>query len=161
MDATLTAEEHFTRGRELLRNSDAAGAFEHFRASYGLKRDCARYASFYGLCLALVERRFNKGLELCRAAARDEFFNPELYLNLAKIHLAFGFKAEALRLLRRGLMIDPSHAEIREELESLGRRQPPVLTFLPRRHVLNRLFGRLRNRLAGSDLEAVTAERLA
>ncbi len=161
MDATLTAEEHYLRGRELLRNEDAAGAFEHFRASYGLKRDCARYASYYGLCLAIVERRFNKGLELCRGAARDEFFNPELYLNLARVHLAFGFKAEALRLLRRGLMIDPAHAEIREELESLGRRQPPVLAFLPRGHLLNRMLGRARNRLHASDIGSVGSERLA
>ena len=44
---------------------------------------------------------------LCRSAAKEEFFNPALYHNLARVHLAFGFKAEGIRYLRRGLMIDP------------------------------------------------------
>lgn len=161
MDATLSAEDHFVRGREQLEQGDAARAFEHFRAAYGLQRGCARYASYYGLCLATVERRFNKGLELCRAAVKDEFFNPDLYLNLARVHLAFGFKSEALRFLRRGLMIDPAHAVLRNELENLGRRQRPVLTFLPRRHLLNRWLGRMRTRFGSPDFELATAERAA
>lgn len=161
MDATLSAEDHFVRGRERLDQDDAGGAFEHFRAAYGLQRTCARYTSYYGLCLALVERRFNKGLELCRAAAKDEFFNPDLYLNLARVHLAFGFKSEALRFLRRGLMIDPAHAVLRSELEILGRRQQPVLTFLPRRHLLNRWLGRMRTRFGTPAFELAGVDRAA
>jgi len=149
MDAMLTAEEHFARGRSRFEAGEEGAAFEHFRAAYGLQRSNARYASWYGLCLALVDRRFNKGLELCRSAVKEEFFNPELYLNLARVHLAFGFKAEGLRYLRRGLMIDPASATIRGELDRLGRRQQPVLRFLPRRHPLNRLLGRVRRRLGG------------
>lgn len=149
MDATLTAEEHFSRGRSRFEAGEEGAAFEHFRAAYGLQRSSARYASWYGLCLALVDRRFNKGLELCRGAVKEEFFNPELYLNLARVHLAFGFKAEALRYLRRGLMIDPASTLIRNELDRLGRRQQPVLRFLPRRHPLNRLLGRFRRRVGG------------
>lgn len=159
MDATRSAEEHYTRGRMLLEQGRADGAFEHFRAAHGLQRGCARYASFYGLCLALVERRFNKGLELCRAAVKDEFFNPELYLNLARVHLDFGFKSEGLRYLRRGLMIDPANQAIAAELARLGQRQRPVLRFLPRRHVLNRWLGRVRSRLVGGDLEGTSPER--
>jgi tetratricopeptide (TPR) repeat protein len=148
MDATFSAEEHFTRGRARFEAGEEEAAFEHFRAAHGLQRASALYTSWYGLCLALVERRFNKGLELCRLAVKDEFFNPELYLNLARVHLAFGFKAEGLRYLRRGLMIDPSNEIIRNELDRLGRRQQPVLRFLPRRHPLNRLLGRVRRRLS-------------
>ncbi|HVP27998.1 MAG TPA: hypothetical protein VMW35_02405 [Myxococcota bacterium] len=158
MDATLSAEEHFQRGRAQLEQGKPELAFEHFRACHGLQRGCARYASYYGLCLALVERRFNKGLELCRAAVKDEFFNPELYLNLARVHLDFGFKSEGLRYLRRGLMIDPANQAIARELASLGQRQRPVLRFLPRRHLLNRWLGRIRNRLFGGGLDASPAE---
>lgn len=158
MDATLSAEEHFTRGRALLEEGRADAAFEHFRAAHGLQRGCARYSSFYGLCLALVERRFNKGVELCRAAVKDEFFNPELYLNLARVHLDFGFKSEGLRYLRRGLMIDPANAAIAAELARLGQRRRPVLRFLPRRHLLNRWLGRVRTRVLGGALDEASPE---
>jgi len=147
MDQRFSAEEHFQTGRELLQGGDPGAAFEHFRSAYSLQRDNARYRSFYGLCVALVDRRFNKGLELCGAAVKEEFFNPDLYLNLARVHLSFGFKAEGLRYLRRALMIDPGNAEAQEELNRLGLRRRPVLTFLPRRHLLNRWLGRARQRL--------------
>ena len=62
--------------------------------------------------LGLSERRWEQALELCRSAARDEFFDPIHYHNLARLHLAFGFKSEGLRLLRRGLMIAPDHTDI-------------------------------------------------
>jgi hypothetical protein len=125
-----------------MRKGRDAEAFEYFRTAHTLDRSNPRYRSCYGLEMALVERRFNEGLELCRSAAKEEFFNPELYHNLARVHLVFGFKAEGMRYLRRGLMIDPGHKAIHEELHRLGLRRSPVLGFLPRRHALNRWLGR-------------------
>ena len=141
---SVTAEDQFRRGRELLTAGQFGEALEHFRTSHHLDQANPRYRSFYGLGLALVERRFDRALELCRSAAKEEFFNPELYHNLARVHLAFGFKAEAIRYLRRGLMIDPGNAEMLQELRSLGMRKAPVLGFLPRRHPINRFLGRIR-----------------
>jgi tetratricopeptide (TPR) repeat protein len=140
----MTAEDHYRHGREALSAGDPAGAFEHFGAAHQLDRANPRYRSFYGLGLALVERRFDRALELCRSAAKEEFFNPDLYHNLANVHLAFGFKAEAIRYLRRGLMIDPGNATMQQELRELGTRAQPSLRFLPRRHPLNRVLGRVR-----------------
>jgi tetratricopeptide (TPR) repeat protein len=155
MDATFTAEEHYQRGLALLDTERGAEALEHFRAAHALERPNARYASYYGLGLALVERRFNKGVELCREAVKVEFFAPDLYRNLARVHLAFGFKIEGLRYLRRGLMIDPANAPILDDLRELGMRQRPVLNFLPRRHFLNRWLGRLRKQGADGAFEAL------
>jgi hypothetical protein len=90
-----------------------------------------------------VDRRFDKALELCRSAAKEEFFNPALYHNLARVHLAFGFKAEAIRHLRRGQMIDPGNDAIETEMACLGVRRQPIFSFLRRRHVLNRWLGAL------------------
>jgi tetratricopeptide (TPR) repeat protein len=151
MDATFTAEEHYRSGRSLLEAGRQAEALEHFRAAHTLERKNPRYASYYGLGLGLVERRFNKAVELCRAAVKEEFFAPDLYRNLAQVHLAFGFKMEGLRYLRRGLMIDPANPEILADLRDLGVRRRPVLAFLPRRHFLNRWLGRLRKQV---DAEA-------
>lgn len=151
MDATFTAEEHYRRGRNLLGEARHAEALECFRAAHQIDRANPRYRSHYGLGLALVERRFEKALELCRSAAKEEFFNPELYHNLARVHMTFGFKSEAIRYLRRGLMIDPANAALAADLERLGRRRVPVLQFLPRNHPLNRWLGRMRQRFPWLD----------
>jgi tetratricopeptide (TPR) repeat protein len=144
MQVSFTAEEHYRRGKELLKAGEERQAFEHFRISSNLDPANPRYRSHYGLGLALVERRFDRALELCRSAAKEEFFNPELYHNLARVHLAFGFKAEAIRYLRRGLMIDPGNSPMLDDLHQLGMRQSPILGFLPRRHPMNRWLGRCR-----------------
>ena len=107
----------------------------------------ARLRSYNGLCIAIVERRFDEGLAACQAAAKQEFFNPALYLNLARLHLAFGFKNEGVRFIRRGLMIDPSNEALRHAMRDLGARVEPVLAFLPRRHPINRWLGHARTRL--------------
>jgi tetratricopeptide (TPR) repeat protein len=147
MDATFTADEQYRRGRQLLAEGQDEDALACFRAAHRLDPTNARYRSYYGLGLALCERRFSEALELCRSAAKEEFFNPDLYHNLARVHGAFGFKSEAIRYLRRGLMIDPANPGMSTDLDELGRRRQPVLQFLPRRHPINRLLGRLRHRL--------------
>ena len=146
MKATFSAEEEFRRGRELHEQGKHAEALERFRTAHRLDPRSAVYRSYLGVAVAHAERRFHQALELCRSAAKEEFFNPELYLNLARVHMAFGFKSEGIRYLRRGLMIDPSHAELNATLRRLGQRRAPVVEFLPRRHPVNRLLGRLRHR---------------
>ncbi len=153
MQRSVTAEESYRRGRDQLERGEAQSALEQFRTAHQVDRANPRYRSFYGLGLALVERRFDRALELCRSAAKEEFFNPELYHNLARVHLAFGFKAEAMRYLRRGLMIDPGNAAMLAEVQELGMRRRPVLSFLPRRHPMNRLLGRFALLWAGVEKE--------
>ncbi|MEE9606225.1 MAG: hypothetical protein V3U03_00695 [Myxococcota bacterium] len=149
MDASFSAEDHFRRGQEALESQRHTAALEHFRSAHRLDPAVVRYRSYYGLCVALAERRLDRALELCRSAAKEEFFDPAHYRNLAHVHMAFGLKAEAIRYLRRGLTIDPDHGPILEDLRNLGVRRLPVLAFLPRRHALNRCLGRL---LAGPRL---------
>lgn len=146
MDSISTAEEHFERGLAALDAERHDLALDHFRAAQRVEPSRARFRSYYGLCLAIVERRFDQALELCRTAAKEEFFNPLLYRNLAHVHLAFGFKAEGIRYLRRGLMIDPGNQDILDDLRALGVRQRPALGFLPRGHVVNRWLGLFRGR---------------
>jgi len=146
MDASFSAEEHFRRGEEALVQQQMQVALEHFATAHRLDPTSPRFRSHYGLALGLVERRLDRALELCRSAAREEFFQPAHYHNLARLHLAFGFKAESIRYLRRGLMIDPENEAIRAELRRLGVRRSPPLSFLRRGNLLNRLLGKLRGR---------------
>lgn len=144
LSSTALAEDHFRQGRDALASGASSDALEHFRAAHQIDRANPRYRSYYGLAIGVVERRFDRALELCRSAAKEEFFNPDLYHNLARVHLAFGFKAEAIRYLRRGLMIDPANSAMQDDLRALGTRNRPVLGFLPRRHPLNRVVGQVR-----------------
>lgn len=110
----------------------------------------AHTRSLLGLSVAYVDRDLEKARTLCESAAKQEFFNPDVYLNLARVYLVFGRRAEAMRYLRRGQMIDPGNGTIRQEMELLGRRRIPILPFLPRRHPINRALGGARNMIRSS-----------
>jgi len=153
-ESAESGRERFAEGRRWFEQGRADRALACFREARELEPDDARVRSWYGLTLALAERRFEEGAELCRSALRQEFFHPEQYLNMARLHLSFGFKSEALRYLRRGRMIDPGDEAIREALEELGERRPQVLRFLPRQHLLNRWLGRARARLLSVGRQA-------
>lgn len=145
----FTPEEHHRRGLALLQAGHGHDGFEHLSRAYLSDPQCARFRSSYALALGLVRGQLLGAVELAKAAVRQEFYNPELYLNLARIYLAFDFKAEAIRFLRRGLMVDPENDPIRKQLAELGIRRPPPIRFLPRGHMLNRLLGRVKSRFAG------------
>ncbi len=144
----FTPEEHYQRGQALMESGHRRDALEHLSRAYLSDPQNACYRSAYALALALVRQQFTGAVELARGAIRQEFYNPELYLNLARIYLAFDVKAEAIRFLKRGLMVDPDSATLQGSLAELGVRRRPPLRFLPRTHPANRLLGRLQARFA-------------
>lgn len=155
----FTPEEHYRRGMALLEAGHGHDGFEHLSRAYLSDPQSARFRSGYALALALVRGQFLGAVELARAAVRQEFYNPDLYLNLARIYIAFNCKAEAVRYLRRGLMVDPENERLRRKLEELGIRRRPAIRFLPRGHLLNRVLGRLQARVTAptGDLAASSA----
>ena len=148
METEFPPEEIHRRGVSLLESGHGQEALDHLSRAYLSDPQNARYRSSYGLALAHVRQQFNGAVELARGAIRQEFYNPDLYLNLARIYLAFDFKAEAVRYLKRGLMVDPECAPLQQRLVALGIRRRPPLGFLPRAHPANRFLGRLQARLA-------------
>ncbi len=144
----FTPDEHHRRGLALLEGGHGQDGLEHLSRAYLSDPQNACYRSSYALALALVKQQFTGAVELARGAVRQEFYNPDLYLNLARIYLAFDFKAEAIRFLKRGLMVDPENEGLQRSLAELGMRRRPALRFLPRTHAANRFLGRLQARLA-------------
>lgn len=103
------------------------------------------YYSYLGHALARCERRHAEALALCEHAVRLGFFEPENFMNLAWVRLLAGDRRGALDAIDAGLALDAQHAALRELSERFGRRRPPVLSFLPREHALNRKLGRWRH----------------
>ncbi len=147
----------FELGERKYQQGDLAGALVCLQKAHDHDSSHARARSYLGLCLALHERRFERAVELCAFATKQEFFNPELFLNLARVYLAFGFKTEGRRYLLRGQMIDPANAVIGEMLDGLGDRRHPILPFLPRRHILNRWLGTARHALSRVERTGIAA----
>lgn len=144
MSCISSPNESLRRGQELLRAGLEMTALEHFAAAHRAKSDDARLRSHYGWAVATIEHRFERGLALCREALRADGGSADIYLNLSRVLMAGGRKAEGLRYLKRGLMVDPLDATLLLEWRRLGVRRRPVLPFLPRRHLVNRFLGRAR-----------------
>lgn len=140
----------FDEGRAALEASRLEDAVSLLRRANELAPRHAGIRSSFGLALALGEDDFEAARALCEEAARQEFFDPAHSLAIARVYLHFGRKAEALRYLRRGAMIAPGHPLLVDALAGLGRRRSPVLPFLPRRHVVNRVLGAARSRVSAA-----------
>jgi tetratricopeptide (TPR) repeat protein len=102
--------------------------------------------SWYGLTLVLVERNSNLGVNLCDQALRVAGPEPELLLNLARVHLALNQRERSVRAIARGLELWPGDPRFVAAKHAIGTRRPPVVPFLSRNNPLNRLLGRLRYR---------------
>lgn len=99
------------------------------------------FLSNYGLALAMAEGRTSEAVVFCTQAIKKEFYNPDYYLNLAKVYAKANKRGRAVSVLYKGLKIDKSHAGILSALKKLGVRRRPVLPFLSRTNFLNKFFG--------------------
>ena len=144
------AEVSFRKGVEALKSRrQQTEAMAFFEASLLLDSRAQkssgqpRYRSYYGLCLSSTKGRMKEALKLCRKACEDEFYNYEVWFNLGKVEREAGNQFKAHKALVRALRLSPSKGEIKAELTRLGLRRPPVITFLSRDHLLNRVLGRM------------------
>jgi hypothetical protein len=107
------------------------------------------FYSYLGYGIARCERRVKEGVKLCEHSIKIEFYQPENYLNLARTQLLANDRRGAVGAIRRGLKIDPNHADLLELQREIGVRREPVLSFLSRDNPLNRFLGRLRHKVTG------------
>ncbi len=106
--------------------------------------------SYLGYGLAKHRGRVRDGVKLCQYAVKLEFFQTENYLNLARAALLSpDYRREAAEAVLEGLEVDPEDPELLELQKALGVRQKPVLRFLSRRNLINRILGWFRHSLRG------------
>jgi tetratricopeptide (TPR) repeat protein len=143
------AEEAFKKGLTALRHSEMTVARALFEAAIQLERRSGaariqpRYISYYGLSLADDVTRRPMALDCCRRAVKEEFFNPDLFLNLSRVYQALGNRAEAHKAAVRGLALDPKHPGLKTHVSEMGVRRRPPLPFLGRDNFLNVTLGKM------------------
>ena len=135
----------FSRALEALAAGETPSALALLERALKVEDDRTWY-SYLGYCIAKERGQLKKGAELCSLALESEPGNPVHYQNLAQVHLVAGQKAEALTVLRQGMSAGGSPAIV-ALLERIGTRKPPVLSFLPRSHALNKFLGLLLDRI--------------
>jgi tetratricopeptide (TPR) repeat protein len=110
--------------------------------------------SYQGMLEATANRKCKEGIGLCKYAITvlkesiplgGGFYLPLLYLNLGKAHLAAARRREAYVSFQKGLALDNKNGNIFTELEKLGIRRKPPVSFLKRTNLLNKCIGKLRH----------------
>ena len=161
MNPSETVSE-FKKGLAALQNGYSGFAAIHLRKAFEHDSGNPFYVSYYGLALARTQDDWAKAESLCQAALRMMRDQPDLYVNLAEVYRRAGKLEEALWTLYNGLYFTQWDAHLVRELEDMGVRRPPVLSFLGRKHFLNRQLGKLRHRLEGRGrISALESMRIA
>jgi tetratricopeptide (TPR) repeat protein len=135
-----TRQEDYLQGLTLfldLYGSDEAPPIENANTAAGL--------SFFGLCVALVQRKFKPAIDLCNRAISLQFYNGDHYENLARVFVAAGKRKKAIDTVEQGLKISPEHDGLLKFRRELGVRARPPVPFLDRSHPINVTLGQARH----------------
>jgi tetratricopeptide (TPR) repeat protein len=100
--------------------------------------------SYFGLCLALVQKKNKPAIDLCKRAIELQFYNVEHYANLAQVYIAAGNRKKALEAVQQGLRSHPRDEALLKVRTQLGVRSKPSLPFLDRSHPINVTLGQAR-----------------
>jgi Flp pilus assembly protein TadD len=140
------AAASFEEGMLRYRRGEAVEAHALFERAHRRAPADARVMSWYGLTLVLVEKNSNLGVNYCDQALRLAGPEPELFLNLARAHLALGQRERAVKAIARGLSAAPLDPALKAAKASMGWRRRPVFPCLHRSNPINRWLGKLRYR---------------
>jgi tetratricopeptide (TPR) repeat protein len=108
-------------------------------------KDSVEGLSYYGLCLALVQKKYKEAIEICRKTLTLNFFNPSHYANLARVYVAASMRKKAVETIEEGLRSFPEDKGLRALRAELGVRARPVVPFLERSNPVNVTLGRTRH----------------
>lgn len=112
------------------------------------RRLAAAAFSYYGLCVAVVRRKYAQAVEYCNVSLKANFMDPDHRANLAQVYLERGDRRKAVETLNAGLRLEPNNTQINQIFDRIGRRRPPVISFLGRDHPLNIWLGKRRSQPA-------------
>ena len=137
----LTKEEEYPRALTIF--LDVYGGEEP--PSPMLSSKTATGLSYFGLCLALVQKKFKPAIDLCKRAIELQFYNVDHYANLARVYVAAGNRKKALETVEQGLKPHPEDEALLKVRQQLGVRAKPPVPFLVRAHPINVTLGQARH----------------
>jgi tetratricopeptide (TPR) repeat protein len=135
---SLTREEKYEDALEIFEKSLAAVD----GGSVQQKRLAATAFSFYGVCMAKVQRRYGQAVQCCQISLKHNFLDPEHHHNLALVYLERGDRRHAVETLNAGLRLDGRNRRLNRLYDEIGRRRSPVIPFLSRNNALNIWLGK-------------------
>lgn len=109
--------------------------------------------SYFGLCLALVQKKFKPAIELCKRATALQFYNPDHYVNLTRVYAAAGQRKKAVETAEAGLKQHADYQPLLAARAALGVRARPAVPFLDRAHPINVTIGQARHAKKVSEEE--------
>ena len=136
---------------EATREEDYLRALTLFMEAYGgedaavMNAKAATGLSFFGLCVALVQKKHKTAIDLCKRSLELEFYNGDHYINLMKVYVAAGNRKKALETIEAGLKLHPEDQSLRQARRSLGVRARPAVPFLERSNPINVSLGQARH----------------
>jgi len=150
--------EYVKTARAHLRNGQRKQAYSVLLQAMSLYPDNAIVLSYCGWLQTAVDKKHKSGIAICRKAfvafkTTDPhtagIVYPILYLNLGRAFLAAGKKKEAVENFSKGLGHDRKNSELKKEMQLLGERKKPLVSFLSRSNPINRCIGKLLHSTSG------------
>jgi tetratricopeptide (TPR) repeat protein len=141
----IEVESLFNKGLEALNSGDTLSALVFFEKALKIEKS-PTISSYFAFCISKERGQFSKAISLCEEAINKEPENTDVYLNLGRIYLFQNKRQEAVKVFRDGLNYGVNQ-QIIEELNKLGTRKPPVISFLKRSNPINKYLGIMLKRL--------------
>lgn len=111
------------------------------------ERGGADLLSLFGYTIALLLKKREEGIQMCKRAISMDSLNSRHFYLLGRIYLDVNARTKARDIWLDGQRIDPNNALIYNALQEVERRAKPVFPFLRRSHPLNKALGRIRHRM--------------
>ncbi len=143
-----STEQVFKEGLKFLNSLDYNSAESCFRVAYDSDPTSPKHLSYYGLSIAYNEGNPQVGLELCSRAIKVDSMNPDFFYNLGCVYKKMKIRNKAIQTLKMGLKLDRSNQKIIDEMNNIGLRTAPAISFLSRNSFLNIYFGKLKSFLS-------------
>jgi len=157
------ARSKLERAIDLVKDEEYLSALTLFLDVFGTEDSppiqaakAASALSYFGLCLALVSRKYKNAIDLCKRAIDLEFYHGEHYANLTRVYVAAGNRKKAIETAEAGLKVAPEDDDLLRARKELGIRARPAVPFLDRANPINVSLGQARH---AKKLAEVTSKR--
>lgn len=135
------------RAGRFLEEGDVEAAEASLRR--GLERvpehqECVAYMA---VCLAAGKRKYVTAEKLVTNIINKNPYDPTAWYALGRVNLLGGRREQAFKNFEKAKRVSRGDRKIEVIVDDMDPRREPVMSFLPRNHIVNIWFGRLRSKL--------------